>query len=67
MCPCGVIAVTVTLAVEVPGSATNRPAMLPDGGTPGMTRRVDGDAVPGWLLELLEPALPLQAPLLRTT
>ncbi|HET7902456.1 MAG TPA: phosphotransferase [Candidatus Nanopelagicales bacterium] len=26
----------------------------------------DGDAVPGWLLELLEPALPLQAPLLST-
>src|SRR6516164_11413284 len=47
MRPCGVIAVTVTLAVEVPGLATIRPAVLPDGGTPGMTRRVDGDAVPG--------------------
>src|SRR6516164_4835035 len=47
MCPCGVIAVTVTLAVEVPGLATYRAAVLPDGGTPGMTRRVEGDAVPG--------------------
>ena len=47
MCPCGVIAVTVTLAVEIPGAATNRPAVLPDGGTPGMTSWVDGEAVPG--------------------
>src|SRR6266576_6292082 len=47
MCPCGVIAVTVTLAVEGPGSARNRPAVLPDGGTPGTTSRVDGAAVPG--------------------
>ena len=47
MCPCGVIAVTVTLAVEVPGSATNRPAVLPDGGTPGMISRVDGETVSG--------------------
>ena len=47
MCPCGVIAVTVTLAVEGPGSARNSPAVLPDGGTPGMTSRVDGAAVPG--------------------
>src|SRR4029078_10925998 len=47
MCPCGVIAVTVTLAVEGPGSARNSPAVLPDGGTPGMTSRVGGAAVPG--------------------
>src|SRR2546421_4652430 len=47
MCPCGVIAVTVTLAVEGPGSAMNRPAVVPDGGRPGMTSRVDGAAVPG--------------------
>src|SRR6266513_5430716 len=47
MCPCGVIAVTVTLAVEGPGAARNSRAVLPDGGTPGMTSRVDGAAVPG--------------------
>src|SRR4029077_15833180 len=47
MCPCGVIAVTVTWAVEFPGLARNRPAVLPDGGTPGMTSRVDGAAVRG--------------------
>src|SRR5919204_3153897 len=41
------MAVTVTLAVEVPGSARKRPTAVPDGGTPGITSRVDGAAVPG--------------------
>src|SRR5205823_3648481 len=47
ICPCGVIAVTVTWAVVFPGLARNRPAVPPDGGTPGMTSLVDGAAVPG--------------------
>ena len=44
---CGVIAVTVTLALKFPGSATNSPAALLDGGTPGITSRVDGAPVAG--------------------
>src|SRR6266567_5626549 len=41
------MAATVTLALEVPGSATKSPAARPDGDTPGITSWVDGGAAPG--------------------
>src|ERR1700722_7458454 len=44
-CPCGVMARTLILALAFPGTTMYSPAALPDGGTPGMTSRVDGAAV----------------------
>src|SRR5580692_646554 len=50
-CPWGVIASTLTLASPLPGTARNSSADLLDGGTPGITCRVEGDAALGSQLD----------------
>src|ERR1700722_9284319 len=45
--PCGGMARTVIRALAVPGTTMYSPALLPDGGTPGMTSCVAGVAVFG--------------------
>src|SRR5271170_2960696 len=67
------MATTLTRALALPGTTMYSPAVLPDGGTPGITRSVDGVAafgsqlaVPPWD-ELSETSAATRPMLVRTS